>query len=227
MPAKSDENRSIADRISLTIAATSDPRGLFCDFHLAYLPISPYEFASAGIGTAFFSSKCEFAGSVRDFSVSFFSLSQTSQGQRSSAANCLLAAGKAVTTLVFRLLLLCVCVWSVSQESRAETCGHYLFRNGVPVGVTAPKVTLPLQMTPAEHPPLAPQAPPCNGPGCRRQSVPLAPPATPGTRLLQSDPAVLLQALLQAPRPASLLPVPRSESGAVDRSSDIFRPPAA
>ena len=54
MPANSDENRSIADRISLTIAATSDPRGLFCDFHLAYLPISPYEFASAGIGTAFF-----------------------------------------------------------------------------------------------------------------------------------------------------------------------------
>jgi hypothetical protein len=53
MPANSDENRSIADRISLTIAATSDPRGLFCDFDLAYLPISPYEFASAGIAIPF------------------------------------------------------------------------------------------------------------------------------------------------------------------------------
>lgn len=115
----------------------------------------------------------------------------------------------------------------VCQEVRAETCGHYLFRNGVPVTVTAPKVNLPLQMTPASETPLTPQAPPCNGPGCRKQSVPLAPPAVPGTRLTQSDPAVLLLELLGSLQASSTLPIPRSESGAVDRSSRIFRPPMA
>lgn len=147
--------------------------------------------------------------------------------QRSSAV-CLQRASKgSVRGIALRTLLLLACLVAVSQEVQAETCGHYLFRNGVPVTVSAPKVNLPLQMTPGSETPLTPQAPPCNGPGCRQQSVPLAPPAVPGTRLTQSDPAALLLELLGALQASSTLPIPRSESGAVDRSLGIFRPPTA
>lgn len=151
----------------------------------------------------------------------------TAIAQRISAAGRLCAAGRFAQGFGLKTLLLIACIVGVSRDVRAETCGHYLYRNGVPVSVTAPKVTLPLQMTPAEQTAPAPQAPPCNGPGCRRQSVPLSPPAAPGTRLLQSDPAVLLQDLLKLLQASATLPIPRSDDVAVSRSSSIFRPPMA
>ncbi|HAV33242.1 MAG TPA: hypothetical protein DCX79_14645 [Planctomycetaceae bacterium] len=49
--AESDEKPACDDRFFLTIDATCDPHGLFCDFHLAELPISTYEFAGSGILT--------------------------------------------------------------------------------------------------------------------------------------------------------------------------------
>lgn len=147
--------------------------------------------------------------------------------QRSAAECCLGVAGTVAQGFSLKCLLLIACILGLSRDGRADTCGHYLYRNGVPVSVTAPKVTLPLQMTPAEQTAPAPQAPPCNGPGCRRQSVPLSPPAAPGTRLLQSDPAVLLQDLLKLLQACATLPIPRSDDVAVSHSCSIFRPPMA
>jgi hypothetical protein len=169
----------------------------------------------------------EVAGSFRDPTVVKVPPKLTAIAQRISAAGRPCAAGIFAQGFGLKTLLLIACIVGVSRDARAETCGHYLYRNGVPVSVTAPKVTLPLQMTPAEQTAPAPQAPPCNGPGCRRQSVPLSPPAAPGTRLLQSDPAVLLQDLLKLLQASATLPIPRSDDAAVSRSSSIFRPPMA
>jgi len=128
---------------------------------------------------------------------------------------------------VFKALLLLGGILLLTKVAAAETCGHYLYKNGAPVGVTAPRVNLPLQMTAEQSAPLAPLAPVCNGPGCRRQSVPLAPPAAPGTRLLTSDPAVLLQHLLIALSQSGWFPIPRSERVAAVSNAEIFRPPTA
>ena len=126
------------------------------------------------------------------------------------------------------LLLMCCAVMLNGATAQADTCGHYLFKNGVPVStVTAPKVTLPLQMTPDHSAPLMPVAPPCHGPGCKNQSTPLAPPAAPSLRLTQSDPAVLLQGLLVSLDRSRSFPLPHSEFAVTVLNAEIFRPPAA
>ncbi len=134
----------------------------------------------------------------------------------------------AVRIVARMLLLVCCAVILSSATVQADSCGHYLFRNGVPVStVTAPKATLPLQMTPDHSAPLMPVAPPCHGPGCRNQSTPLAPPAAPSLRLTQSDPAVLLQGLLVLLNRSRLFPLPHSEFAVTVLNAEIFRPPAA
>lgn len=128
---------------------------------------------------------------------------------------------------ILKALLMLGGILLVTKEATAETCGHYLFKNGVPVGITAPRVVLPLQMTAEQSAPLVPLVPVCNGPGCRRQSVPLAPPAVPGIRLLTSDPAVLLRNVLISLSRSGWFPIPRSERVAAVSNAEIFRPPTA
>jgi len=130
-----------------------------------------------------------------------------------------------------KLVVLIVWVLTSSGASvRAETCGHYLFRNGLPVGSS------PIQMSgnPVDSldtsvpsaPSRSPWIPaPCNGPGCRQNSIPLsAPPATPVASVASEFAAILqLLVLRDGSAGAHLLPV--SEDGHLFQSQPVFRPP--
>jgi hypothetical protein len=119
-----------------------------------------------------------------------------------------------------------VLTWILSTPAvRASTCGHYLYRNGKPV---AQHDSMP-QAVPQTADQSAPIAPftPCDGPGCRRSSLPLELPPVTTRMTTQSRVAALLQEILaQAGSPfASVLP--SSEYGEFHEAQGIFRPPTA
>lgn len=116
---------------------------------------------------------------------------------------------------------------------RGETCGHYLFRNGQPVGhsltTDAEATAAAFASRHAERTPLLPRVPrlPCSGPGCQKQSVPMMPAPVFPSATPERDPAAILDALLS---PAEIWRgscVPQSEFGEVRLPTPIFRPPAA
>ena len=121
-----------------------------------------------------------------------------------------------------------------SQSARGETCGHYLYRNGQPVGhsVTSSAenaaAAAAASVRHTEQFPLLPQTPrlPCNGPGCQKQSAPLMPAPSAPLTSVERDPAAILNALLSAPGCSCTVCAPQSESGEVRLPSQIFRPPA-
>ncbi len=129
--------------------------------------------------------------------------------------------------------VLAVCVlWFVTSTHTAvmaESCGHYLFRNGLPVDGSkglALSGHAPVDSEYASNDSQNPWQPkPCEGLGCRQHSIPLsAPPVSPVTTAA-SEFATLLQNLQQNDLtvPGQLLPV--SESGHFYLSQPVFRPP--
>lgn len=130
-------------------------------------------------------------------------------------------------------LLVAMVVWtaaSIDSSAFAETCGHYLFRNGHPVGADNAMVTgtfdsgsdLGVALIPADSP-WSPA--PCDGPGCRQNSIPLsAPPATPVTSAA-SEFAALVQLLNVCDGAAQTHALPVSEDGHFFLSQPVFRPP--
>ncbi|MFM7056215.1 MAG: hypothetical protein ACKO2P_04755 [Planctomycetota bacterium] len=131
----------------------------------------------------------------------------------------------------FVWVVLCVVVAFVAlgNAGRAETCGHYLFRNGQPVAgfhatSHSPHAAVPVQ--PQRQLPFPPPVP-CNGPGCRKQSAPMFPvPAAPVTHA-GTDPAAILNLLLSAQPSVDSLNSPQSERGELWVAAEIFRPPTA
>jgi hypothetical protein len=126
----------------------------------------------------------------------------------------------------FAVIVILVLAWILSTPAvRASTCGHYLYRNGKPV---AHHDSLPqaVAQTADQSAPMLPISP-CDGPGCRRSSVPLELPPVTTRMTTQSRVAALLQEILAqaGPRPGSVLP--ESEDGEFHEAQGIFRPPAA
>lgn len=124
-------------------------------------------------------------------------------------------------------------VWLVAglnSSLQAESCGHYLFRNGQPVGtnqgVTSHRMDSEQAINgllPSVDSPWIPA--PCNGPGCRRHSIPLTPQPVAPVISAASEFAAILQMLnvSEVPAGAHLLPV--SEDGHFYLSQPVFRPP--
>lgn len=138
---------------------------------------------------------------------------------------------QSATRCLRRVLAVCI-VWfvtSVQTTAVAETCGHYLYRNGQPVDATK---GLALSGTPladsvdgltGRQNPWQPK--PCNGPGCRQHSIPLsAPPIAPVTTAA-SEFALLFQIMLQNALTIPERWLPASESGHFYLSQPLFRPP--
>ncbi len=126
-------------------------------------------------------------------------------------------------------LVLCFC----TSAARAETCGHYLFRNGVPVGMphaeasrTAPVDWQTLAVAGTEVPQKSSQTP-CHGPGCRQRTTPDWPGSVPATLSLETDPAMLTAGLQLFDDAAGGLLLPKSERGSRFYPTLVFRPPAA
>ena len=124
-------------------------------------------------------------------------------------------------------------LFAFNGTARADSCGHYLFRNGVPVHlVSAPdphNLVMPFQHQPAQikHAtvPARPHTP-CNGPGCKNRSKPMLPGSSPVTLSVTTDPAILATHLLLCGCLDEATAIPQSEKGDVFRSPTIFRPPA-
>ncbi|MGV2338962.1 MAG UNVERIFIED_CONTAM: hypothetical protein LVR18_34765 [Planctomycetaceae bacterium] len=109
-----------------------------------------------------------------------------------------------------------------------------------PAGITSSKMASPLSdliipRTPAaitvatrhhQQLPVLPKAP-CNGPGCRKQTLPLAPPPAAPASVTASDPAVLLDSLLSANTCVDGIVSTQSETGEHWVASEVFRPPTA
>lgn len=124
-------------------------------------------------------------------------------------------------------------VFAFSKVATAESCGHYLFRNGVPVNMASVgadhDATMPFQQR-AEWLqdagfPASPDVP-CNGPGCKNRSKPMLPGSSPVTLSVTTDPAILASRLMMANSSDEATAIPQSETGDVFRPLTIFRPPA-
>ncbi len=116
------------------------------------------------------------------------------------------------------------------QSLQAETCGHYLYRNGQPVAQHHGQMMVPDQQS--EENLAVPEATknpfaPCNGPHCRSNSNPLLPAQAPASMTQSTDPAVLLDALLSLMSSSDMTSLPASERGARYQAMSIFRPPCA
>lgn len=113
----------------------------------------------------------------------------------------------------------------------ASTCGHYLYRNGKPVNEhNSPMgaVEFGVELAAEYVQPIRSHAPmPCKGPGCKGQSIPLAPLSAPASVSRTLDPAALLDDLLSRDGiPQSFLH-PHSERGEFYQAARLFRPPCA
>jgi hypothetical protein len=125
-------------------------------------------------------------------------------------------------------LVLCV----GSAVARAETCGHYLFRNGVPVSMehaetsrNVPADGHTLASAGTQDAPKSSQTP-CHGPGCRQRTIPDWPGSVPVTLSVETDPAMLTAGLQLCGGAAGGLLWPESERGSRFYPMLVFRPPA-
>lgn len=140
---------------------------------------------------------------------------------------------RCVIGYVLQAASVCLVLCIGSAVARAETCGHYLFRNGVPVGMphaeaarTAPvdSQTMALAGTQDAQ---KPSRTPCHGPGCRKRTTPDWPGSVPATLSVETDPAMLTAGLQLCDDAAGGLLLPKSERGSRFYPTLVFRPPAA
>lgn len=117
----------------------------------------------------------------------------------------------------------------LGPDVHAETCGNYLFKNGQPVSVSHKFSHADTTAAATRHQQQLPALPkaPCNGPGCRKQSVPLAPPPVAPVSVTASDPAAILDFLLSANTCVDGIVSPQSEKGEHWVAKEVFRPPTA
>lgn len=129
-------------------------------------------------------------------------------------------------------------LFALNNAARAESCGHYLFRNGVPVQLVsaadahsshAHSLVMPFQYQAARTHNAGvptPRNAPCNGPGCKNRSKPTLPGSSPVTLSVTTDPAILASHLLMCGCLDEATAVLQSEKGGLLFANTIFRPPA-
>jgi hypothetical protein len=128
---------------------------------------------------------------------------------------------------LLNLLVVAACaVIANSSPAQAETCGHYLFRNGRPVHSQATTGQSP--DTTATDALAAPGLPiePCQGLGCREHSIPLSVPAPVSAELIERPADAILQILASFGEGYQGWILPESETGELMIAPGIFRPPA-
>jgi hypothetical protein len=129
---------------------------------------------------------------------------------------------------VFKVLVLVVVVGLVSASTASASCGNYLYRNGKPVSDAHSSMNSHGSLRLDEMESTKIPVPPCHGPNCSKNPVPLMPvPAAPTTVSQGFDQAAILAALAQVPSPSGGNEIPESERGACFVPSSIFRPPIA
>ena len=116
-------------------------------------------------------------------------------------------------------------VWS---STATASCGNYLYRNGKPVIDSALSMNDHTENHAAGKTPSGIPLPPCHGPNCSGNPIPLTPVPVAPTNLVRGfDQATILESLADATSPAGAIEIPASERGARYVPSSLFRPPAA
>ena len=115
-------------------------------------------------------------------------------------------------------------VWS---STASASCGNYLYRNGKPVADSS-LMNDHNKDHAASRIPAGMPVPPCHGPNCSGNPIPLAPMPIAPTNLIRGfDQATILESLADSTSPSGAIEIPESERGARFVPSSIFRPPAA
>ncbi len=116
-------------------------------------------------------------------------------------------------------------VWS---STASASCGNYLYRNGKPVTDSSFSMNDHSENQASGKTPAGMPVPPCHGPNCSGNPIPLAPvPAAPTNLIRGFDQAAILESLADSTSRSGAIEVPESERGARFVPSSIFRPPAA
>ena len=131
------------------------------------------------------------------------------------------------------VMAVAVCLVAITwPTSAAASCGNYLFRHGKPVDKPLSLMTEhhDVQNHVGEKNKASNElpAPPCHGPNCSGNRIPLIPvPVAPSNLIRGFDQAAILESLAQTPTPRRAIEIPTSDRGAFFVASSIFRPPMA
>jgi hypothetical protein len=116
-------------------------------------------------------------------------------------------------------------VWS---STASASCGNYLFRNGKQVTDSSFSMNDHKENHASGRTPAGMPVPPCHGPNCSGNPIPLSPvPVAPTNMIRGFDQATILESLADSTSPSRAIEIPESERGARFVPSSIFRPPAA
>ena len=126
------------------------------------------------------------------------------------------------------MVVVTISVMSVWSSTASASCGNYLYRNGKQVTDSS----LSMNEHDADHvagkTPAGVPVPPCHGPNCSGNPIPLAPVPVAPTNLIRGfDQATILESLADSASPSGAIEIPESERGARFVPSSVFRPPAA
>ena len=134
-------------------------------------------------------------------------------------------------TLLLRRALMAVATISMAlvwTSTAAASCGNYLYRNGKQVTDSSFSMNEHNENHASNQIPVDMPVPPCHGPNCSRNPIPLAPVPVAPTNLIRGfDQATILESLTDSALPSGAIEIPESERGARFVPSSIFRPPAA
>lgn len=118
-----------------------------------------------------------------------------------------------------------VMVWSTTASA---SCGNYLYRNGKQVTDSSFSMNDHNENQASRKTPAGMPVPPCHGPNCSGNPIPLAPVPVAPTNLIRGfDQATILESLADSTSASGEIEIPASERGARFVPSSIFRPPAA
>ncbi len=116
----------------------------------------------------------------------------------------------------------------VCTSTASASCGNYLYRNGKQVSKSSFSMNDHNENFASGKMPVGIPVPPCHGPNCSSNPIPLAPVPVAPTNLIRGfDQATILESLADSTSPAGASEIPESERGARFVPSSIFRPPAA
>ena len=116
-------------------------------------------------------------------------------------------------------------VWS---STASASCGNYLYRNGKQVTDSSFSMNDHNDSRVSGKIPAGMPVPPCHGPNCSGNPIPLAPVPVAPTNLIRGfDQATILESLTDSTSPSRVIEIPESERGARFVPSSVFRPPAA
>ena len=127
--------------------------------------------------------------------------------------------------LVAILTLAVALAWSTTASA---SCGNYLYRNGQQVTDSSLSMNHHSENQASNTTPVGLPVPPCHGPNCSGNPIPLAPvPVAPTNSIRGFDQATILESLADVTSPSGVIEIPASERGACFEPSSLFRPPAA